>query len=122
MPTILIADDEPDILLLLSFILRQQKFEVNAATSKEEFEKQFELSKPDLIILDIQLGIHDGREICSKIKNFNADLPVILMSARPDLLRNGGACKADAVIEKPFAAKQLINTIKELLSFNKLIL
>lgn len=113
---LLIADDEPYILYMLSMYLRHQQFEIIAATSKDDIERKLADGIPDLFILDINLGTDDGREICKKLKIARPHIPVILISARPDLISAAKMSGADAYIEKPFEFSSFITTINRLLS------
>ena len=115
---ILILDDYPDLLYVLSLFLQQKFYEVRTVISSRLFKEELISFKPDLIILDIILkDAESGREICSSIKENKdtAHIPVILMSASHAALKNYEECKADAVIEKPFNLSELIFQIETLI-------
>ena len=115
---ILILDDYPDLLYILSLFLAEKFYEVCTVTSSGLFKEELIRFKPDLIILDIILkDAETGREICSSIKENEdtAHIPVILMSANHTVLKNYEECKADAILEKPFNLSELIFQIETLI-------
>ena len=118
MKKILILDDADDLLDLLTVFLTTNGFKVRTASSKRELDHILPVIMPDLILIDVRLGGYDGREICNEIKK-NAStthIPVILLSASPELLKDYEKCGATATIEKPFSLGILLLKIKEVLS------
>ena len=69
--------------------------------------------KPDLILLDINLGLCDGRQLCYELKTVHHfAAPVLLFSANPELAIAGSYCMADGFIQKPFDTEDLVNIIQ----------
>ena len=85
-PTILIVDDKPDNLSLLSQCLEETNFEIMAALNGEQALRQVEIMQPDLILLDVMMPGMNGFEACEKLKaNPNtANIPVIFVTAVSD--------------------------------------
>jgi len=113
MAKVLLADDSIEITDFLTVLLLINDFEVqNARTESGVFEK-LEQFKPDIILMDVFLKKSDGRKICKAIKEnpHYSSIPVLLLSASPDLLEDFEAYKADGVLEKPFDIKMIIDKI-----------
>lgn len=117
---ILIADDEPNILLSLEFLMRKNKFEVFVARNGNEAVELLNKHKPDLALLDIMMPDIDGYQICTLIKNAPefSNCKVIFLSAKSkeNEIKKGLELGADAYITKPFSTKQLMERIKEILN------
>ncbi len=118
--TILVVDDDPDIVTLVKTILEREGFGVQTAYNGLEVFSRLEEQKPDLIILDIMRPQMDGLEVLRQLKG-NADyssVPVILLTAKvqyKDVL-GGYKLGADYYMPKPFNSSQLINSINFVLS------
>ncbi len=116
MVKILIVDDSLDLLEALSAFLQKKGYKVKTVSTGEMIKTVLSEFEPDVLLLDVNLGGHDGRKLCKEIKEqINIKLPVILFSASPDLLRNYEECNADAVIEKPFDINTVIKKINMVL-------
>ena len=115
MAKILIIDDSPDLLDMLSMILKIRGHEIITSIDFLGSIKSINKFQPDLLILDVLLGSYNGRDICKEIKKFFPALPILLMSASSKLLLNFKDCNADAVLEKPFEMHVLNQTIASLL-------
>lgn len=113
MVNILIVEDDPDINFIVSYLLAKRGFEVEtAATGEEAFQKIIAFN-PKIILLDVCLGFHDGRELCAQFKAIaNAPVKIILYSALTSVL-NPKDYHADDFIAKPFDSNRLVNMIKE---------
>lgn len=114
---ILVVDDEPRVVRLVTEVLGAMDYDVVAAVNGESAMEQVALEQPDLILLDILLpdGM-DGYEICRRIREFS-DVPVIMLTARAqesDML-HGFDVGADDYLTKPFSAKELLARVKAVL-------
>jgi DNA-binding response OmpR family regulator len=112
---ILILDDDKDILEVLSIILSESGYEIEALSSGETIFEAIKEFHPDLVLMDIMLQGMDGRIICKNIKNHppTQKLPVILISASHNvskLLLEQGA--PNDFIAKPFELSSLLEKIK----------
>jgi two-component system alkaline phosphatase synthesis response regulator PhoP len=117
--TIMVVDDNPDIITIVKTILEGKGFSVFSASSGAELLNMLKGQKPDLIILDIMMPEMDGLEVLSRLKAMSetATIPVILLTAKvqyEDVL-GGYKLGADYYITKPFTSTQLVNGINLLL-------
>lgn len=117
--TIMVVDDNPDIVTIVKTILEGRGYMVQCAYSGLEVFNLLDEQKPDLIVLDIMLPQMDGLEVLTKLKGVSetASIPVILLTAKvqyEDVL-GGYKLGADYYITKPFTSTQLINGINLLL-------
>jgi two-component system, OmpR family, alkaline phosphatase synthesis response regulator PhoP len=118
--TILVVDDEPNILLSLEFLMKQAKYSVRTARDGEEALKSVEASPPDLMLLDVNMPKRTGYQVCETIRA-NPDwksIRIIMLTAKGrDIEREKGlALGADDYITKPFATQEVVEKVKELLS------
>lgn len=118
---ILILDDSAELLDALTLFLEEHSFEVRTAISEILFKIELERFTPDVIILDVYIKNNvDGRNICRMIKSNSEsrDIPIILMSASTELLKNYKECNADAVINKPFDLSVLLTKVRTLAPYD----
>jgi len=117
---ILIADDEPNIVISLEFLMQRNGFEVKTAGDGEEALRVVHEFRPDLILLDIMLPLKSGYEVCQKIREnpeFAAVKVVMITAKGRDIeVAKGLALGADAYITKPFSTQDLLDQVKRLLS------
>jgi len=120
MAKILIADDEPDVLLIVSERLRRNGHDVEYAPDGIQAMRKSEETAYSLLILDIRMPGHTGYEVCSYAKSSvkNGKTPVLLISAFPEEQKIWRQSKADAFLAKPFETGQLIQTVDRLLKGN----
>jgi CheY-like chemotaxis protein len=119
-PTVLVADDDHDILRLLSRRLKHRGYHVVTATTGDEALKLVFGEPPDAAVLDgIMPGI-EGHEICAKMRadGRTAEIPVVLLTAKAGDVDEREAADAgvDAYIAKPFRIEELDAKLKELLA------
>ena len=120
---ILIVDDEPDIVQLISYNLKKEGFHIATALDGEEALTKVREGHLDLIILDLMLpGIH-GMELCRILRNNpkTAHVPIIMLTARgeeADKVR-GLETGADDYMTKPFSPKELMARVKAILRRSK---
>ena len=114
---ILVVDDEPRVVRLVTEVLRAMGYQVVAAASGRSGIEMVALEQPDLVLLDILLPQGpDGYEVCRRIREFS-EVPVIMLTARAqeaDMLR-GFDMGADDYLTKPFSAKELVARVKAVL-------
>ena len=112
-PHILVVDDNEEILSVLTLLLHRRAYEVSVKSRVEDFEREVDEIKPDLILLDHTLGWADGCELCTALKSNErfAHIPIIMFSAynkTKDACLNAGA---NQFIEKPFEMQHLLSSI-----------
>lgn len=115
--TILIVDDEPDIVLAIAAILQDAGYSVASATRREGL--MWHLSQdslPDLILLDMLLSDQRGTEITEELKQGQATrhIPILMLSAHPDAEQEARTAGADGFIAKPFDLEDLLATVATL--------
>ena len=115
--SILVADDEPSILLSLQFLLQKAGFEVRLAHNGEEVIQAVEQSTPDLLLLDAMMPQRDGYDVCQTIR---ADprwtkLPIIMLTAKSRDVewQKGMALGATDYVTKPFSTRDLVATVRK---------
>jgi DNA-binding response OmpR family regulator len=105
----LVVDDDRVLADLVAFTLRREQFEVVLAYDGEMAWQRWQESRPDLIVLDVNLPKMDGFELCRRIRA-QADTPILLLTVRQhedDIVR-GLRLGADDYIIKPFSPRQLV--------------
>ena len=113
---VLVVDDDPDTIDLISIIFEQEGAAVASATSGREGLRHFYRVRPDLVILDLLMDDMDGWEVCRRIRNL-ADVPVIILShqdAEADVVR-GLSIGADDYVGKPVRREVLLARARALL-------
>lgn len=115
-PTILVADDEPSIVLSLQLLLQRAGFDVRVARNGEEAIQSVETSTPDLILLDTMMPKRDGFDVCRTLRANPAwqALPIVMLTARSrDTERQKGmALGATDYITKPFSTRDLVLAVR----------
>ena len=116
---VLIADDEPNIVTALEFLLQRNGYEVLVARNGEEALKLVEDCNPDLVLLDVMMPVRSGYEVCTRIRE-RADwrhIKIIMLSAkgRDAEINKGLSIGADHYITKPFSTQELLAKIDALL-------
>src|SRR4051812_12073004 len=114
--TILFADDDEEIQLLMRRVAEKHGYEVIQAFDGEEAHALIGQRRPDLIVLDIMMPKLDGRDLCQRLKSdpTTRDIPVIIFSARGEQSDRlvGLSLGADDYIDKPFNLELLLNKIR----------
>ena len=116
--TILIVDDEADVLSLLRIRLEAVGYKVLSASSGEKALELLEKNKPDLILLDLLLPRMQGEEVCQWLKSDHKlkHIPVIVLTAHTTRIKETAnkICANDYVL-KPFEPGELLFKIKKLI-------
>ena len=116
---ILVADDSPTELNLMSQPFLKNGFEVVTATDGEEVLAKAEAEKPDLLVIDVIMPKLNGFQVCRKIKTTEAtkNIPVILVTSKSQESDKFYGMKqgASAYVTKPFDEQELLKTVKGLL-------
>lgn len=116
---ILVVDDEPDMLELLSFNLGQAGYEVRTAPSGTEGLRQAQRLLPDLVILDLMLPDIDGFTVCEMLRRLpsTASTPVFMLTAMSGEIPrcHGFESGATEFLYKPFQARDLLERVRSTL-------
>ena len=118
--SVLVVDDEPNILLSLEFLMKRAGYEVRTAVDGDDALQAIATHRPDLVILDVTMPKRDGYEICRSIRT-NADwrrMRIILLTAKGREVERekGMSLGADAYITKPFSTREVVDRVKQLLA------
>lgn len=115
--TILIVDDQNDILDVLKEALEGEGYNVIALSYTEDITSSVKQFNPDLVMLDFLLAGINGGEHCHFLKTdpMTMHIPVVMMSGYPRVLESLGNYGADAFIAKPFGLDDITSTVKYLL-------
>ena len=116
MSKILVVEDEKNIRLLYKEELQDLGYEVIQASNGGEAVERFDIHRPDLIILDIQLSGLDGIETMNIIRKKSRDVPIILCTAYGEYKRDIRTWASDAYIIKSADLKELLSTVKKILA------
>jgi len=115
---ILIADDEPDILEIISYNLKMEGYDVVTAKDGEDALQKAKLSKPDLIILDVMMPNKNGMEVCKILRSqpaFHETLIIFLTALNDELSHvRGLEYGADDYLSKPISPKVLVTKVNSL--------
>ena len=116
---ILIADDEPNIVAALEFLLQQRGYHVQVARNGEEALALVEASIPDLVLLDVMMPKKSGYEVCARIRERPEwqHIKVVMLTAkgRETEVNKGLSLGANMYVTKPFSTRELMEKIKTLL-------
>ncbi len=117
--TILVVEDEPNIVESLSFLMKKAGFIVRVARDGNSAVRTIESEAPDLVLLDIMMPRRDGYEVCRTIRA-NPDwdnVRIIMLSAKGRDLdrRKGLELGADDYITKPFSTREIVERVQEIL-------
>jgi two-component system, OmpR family, alkaline phosphatase synthesis response regulator PhoP len=118
--SILVADDEPNIVLSLEFLLKQAGFRVRTASDGEAALAAIAEEPPDLVLLDIMIPGRDGYAVCQEIRSNPAwrDVRIIMLTAKGgDIQREKGlSLGADEYVTKPFSTRELVEQVRRMLA------
>jgi DNA-binding response OmpR family regulator len=116
---VLIAEDEPNIVASLEFLLRRSNYEVRIARDGDEALRLVESFTPHLVLLDVMMPRRSGFEVCRSIRGNPAcqGMKVVMLSAkgRDCDVDEGLSVGADAYVTKPFSTQALLVQVRELL-------
>jgi DNA-binding NtrC family response regulator len=115
--SILIVDDDEDLCLLLSLLMKQEGFSSRLAHSGEQAMDLAQNRLPDVLLLDVMMPGLNGMEVLRQVRNLDPDLPVILISAQADISGSVAAIKAGAFdyLAKPFDNRKVLRTLRRAL-------
>ena len=112
---ILVVDDNPDIRLLISSILKDKGFSVREAANFDQALNEINRKVPDAAVIDVKLdkGDNDGIELLTHIKKIDDDVPVIMISGHANVQMAVDSLKLGAFefMQKPFSAERLLNFV-----------
>lgn len=116
MKRILVVEDNAELAKLLELILRRANYDVNVANDGFDALRQFEMQRPDLVLLDIMLPNLDGYEVADRIRHEqHSDVPVVMLSSLDSYLDMERSRQVGATdhIAKPFDKDVLLQVIEK---------
>ncbi|MDZ7857314.1 response regulator transcription factor [Sphaerotilus sp.] len=117
---ILIADDEPNILLSLEFLMKREGFQVCVAADGAAALAAVQRERPDLVLLDVMMPGKTGFEVCQAVRADEtlAATRILMLTAkgRETDVAKGLALGADAYMTKPFSTRELVERVRSLLA------
>ena len=122
-PKVLIVDDEPDAIELISFNLQNAGFQVVTAEDGAVALRKARSAAPDLVVLDLMLPEIDGLEVCKLLRRDPATsaIPILMLTAKASEVDRilGLELGADDYVTKPFSPRELVLRIRKLLERSK---
>ncbi len=117
MKKILIADDEPNIVISLEYLMQREGHEVLVARDGEEALQMISEHEPDLVLLDAMMPKKSGFEVLQAVRAEHPDLKIIMLTAkgRDTDIAKGQALGADAYVVKPFSTRELAEQVRQML-------
>ncbi len=116
---VLIADDEPNIVTSLEFLMEQAGYETKVAANGSEALDAARSFRPDVVLLDVMLPLKSGYEVCQQLKSDPAtrDIRIVMVSAKGRDIEVAKALElgADAYVTKPFSTRELVAKVREIL-------
>jgi len=117
-PTILVVDDNKGVLDFLLLLLSKHQFAAVGASSGSQCLEIVKNRRIDLIILDVMMPVMDGLEVCQELKKLAPSIPVILLTARDDMMTRAAAMDlgVSEFVAKPVNNRDLLNRVRTQLS------
>lgn len=112
--TILVVEDNKDLLNLLTINLSDQGYTVFTAENGLSGVDTFHAKKPDLVVLDVMMPKLDGFEVCKKIRNDDKSVPILMLTAKAEEVDKvlGLELGADDYMTKPFSIREFLARVK----------
>jgi two-component system alkaline phosphatase synthesis response regulator PhoP len=118
--TVLIADDEPNILISLEFLMKREGHQVLLARDGEEALALIRSARPALVLLDVMMPRKTGIEVCQAVRADDslAGVKILMLTAkgRDTDVAQGLGVGADAYMTKPFSTKELAARVRDMLA------
>ena len=120
MATILVVDDQPEVVEIVRIRLEKDGHQILSATDGTTGLSEAKIRRPDLVILDVMMPGIDGFEVLRRLKSSlgSGMIPVIMLTAKDDPFskEKGRALNVDRYVVKPFDANKLAETVKAVLA------
>ena len=117
---ILVADDEPNIVISLEYLLKREGYTVVVAHDGQEALDAIAAQQPDLVLLDVMMPVKTGFEVCQEVRASEAlkHTKILMLTAkgRDTDMAKGLALGADGYMTKPFSTHDLVQKVADMLS------
>ena len=118
-PKVLVADDEPNIVISLEYLLKREGYTVTVAKDGQEALDAIALERPDLVLLDVMMPRKSGFEVCQAVRANEAlqSIKLLMLTAkgRDTDVAKGLALGADGYMTKPFSTRELVSKVAQML-------
>lgn len=118
--SVLIADDDPNIVRSLEFLMKRAGYEVRTARDGDAVLTAIEESAPDVILLDLMMPKRNGYDICNAIRSNPAlaKVHVLMLTAKGQEVERakGLALGADDYITKPFSTREIVERVRQIMA------
>lgn len=117
MPNIALVDDDKNILTSVSMLLEQEGYQVRTFSDPAEALSALTTTPPDMAVLDIKMPRMDGLELLRRLRQANAELPVIFLTSKDEEIDElmGLNAGADDYVKKPFSQRLLLERVRAVL-------
>jgi DNA-binding response OmpR family regulator len=116
---ILIADDEPNILISLEFLMKREGYEVKLARDGQEAVEAVLAHRPDLVLLDVMMPRKTGFEVCQEVRAHEevkaTRILMLTAKGRDTDVAKGLALGVNAYMTKPFSTRELVEKVRQML-------
>ena len=116
---LLIADDEPNIVISLEYLMKREGYEVTVARDGQEAIDAILRERPDLVLLDVMMPKKTGFEVCQEVRAHEQvkDTLILMLTAkgREADVAKGMALGVNDYVTKPFSTKELARRVREML-------
>ena len=117
--TILVADDEPNIVISLEYLLKREGYTVLVAHNGQEALEAIATHRPDLVLLDVMMPVKTGFEVCQEVRSSDTlqHTKILMLTAkgRDTDMNKGLALGADGYMTKPFSTHDLVQKVADML-------
>jgi DNA-binding response OmpR family regulator len=117
---VLIADDEPNIVVSLEFLMKREGYDVSIARDGQQALDAIRRLRPDLVLLDVMMPLRSGLEVLQAVRADEAiaGTRILMLTAkgRETDIAKGLALGADAYMTKPFSTRELAERVRRMLS------
>jgi two-component system alkaline phosphatase synthesis response regulator PhoP len=117
---VVVADDEPNILISLEYVMKREGYDVHVARDGQEALDVVRRERPRLMLLDVMMPKKSGFEVCQELRADDSvkDTLVLMLTAkgRDTDVAKGLAMGANAYMTKPFSTKELVQKVRDLLA------
>ncbi len=118
--TLLVADDEPNIVISLEYLLKREGYTVLVAHNGQEALEAIATHRPDLVLLDVMMPVKTGFEVCQEVRASDTlqHTKILMLTAkgRDTDMTKGLALGADGYMTKPFSTHDLVKKVADMLS------
>ncbi len=115
MASVLVVDDEPEILQFVGAALEDEGFVVRTATDGRYAVELASADRPDLVVLDMMLPRLDGAGVASEIRRLHGDVPIVVVTADGRAQEKAQSVGARAFLSKPFDLDRLLDLVHDTL-------